>query len=258
MFLQRSFKLSSSFGNIRHFSTNKLEPGLITHAQSNITFKSKNGDCPAFISSHSQRANKGLIVVQEWWGLNKNIEKVADRLAKKGYLTIAPDLYRGKVAIDYENAGHLMKGLDFAKAVEDIRGAAQFLQANGCKKVGVIGFCMGGALTLLSSASVKELHGGICFHGCPPLDYLKAEDIKIPLQCHFGDLDDHKGFSDPETANQLEEKLKNAGVNVEFIRYPKCGHAFTNEFRPEVYNPAAAEIAWKNVYQWLKKFLSVY
>lgn len=61
-----------------------------------------------------------------------------------------------------------------------------------------------------------------------------------------------------KTANQLEEKLKNAGVNVEFIRYPKCGHAFTNEFRPEVYNPAAAEIAWKNVYQWLKKFLSVY
>src|SRR3954467_14811749 len=90
----------------------------------------------------------GMVVVQEWWGLNDQIQGVADKLAAAGYRALVPDLYRGKLALEANEAEHLMQGLDFASAAgQDVRGAVQYLKATGSGKVGVTGFCMGGALT---------------------------------------------------------------------------------------------------------------
>jgi carboxymethylenebutenolidase len=231
---------------------------LYQSSPSNFLFKTKNGDCPAYYSNLQQHKKSGIIVLQEWWGMNKQITDVAESIARKGHRALVPDLYRGKVALDHEDAGHLMNGLDFGRAVEDIRGAAQYFKQNGCIKVAVIGFCMGGALSLLAAANVKELSGAICFHGSPPLSNLNASNIKIPVQCHFGDKDDMKGFSDPEAANNLEKHLLDAGVSLEFHRYPNSGHAFTNAARPEKYNPDDAALAWKRVYDWLNRFITVH
>jgi len=187
--------------------------------------------------------------------MNESIKKVADKVANFGFRAIVPDLYRGKVAKSNEDAGHLMGGLDWGKAVADIASAAQYLKSQGCKKVGVVGFCMGGALVIASSANVKEIDAGICFYGAPDLSKLPIDNIKIPLQAHFGDLDDAKEFSDPSAANNLETTLKNAGVDITLYRYANAGHAFTNRDRKSAFNEEAANLAWERAVAFFKQHL---
>ena len=110
-----------------------------------------------------------VVVIQEWWGLNDQIRGVANRLAQAGYVALVPDLYRGKSTIEEEEAHHLMNGLNFGDAAsQDIRGAVQYLKARSAK-VGVTGFCMGRALTLLALSTVPEADAGVVWYGCPPL-----------------------------------------------------------------------------------------
>src|SRR5271165_7133785 len=117
----------------------------------------------------------GIVVIQEWWGLNDQIRGVADKLAKAGYRALVPDLYRGKVALEAKEAEHLMKGLNFGVAAgQDVRGAVQYLKGSGSAKVGVTGFCMGGALTLLAAVNVPEVDAGVVWYGYPPLEYVDA------------------------------------------------------------------------------------
>jgi carboxymethylenebutenolidase len=170
-------------------------------------------------------AAPAIVVLQEWWGLNAQIRGVADRLATAGYVALVPDLYRGKSTVEAEEAHHLMTALDFADAAaQDIRGAAQFLKARG-GKVGITGFCMGGALTLLSAAACPELDAAVVWYGCPPLDYIDAKKIRIPVQGHWASQDE---FFAPALIEQLEAKLRDAAVNVDFHRY-LAYHAFANE-----------------------------
>src|SRR5580698_1421518 len=102
-----------------------------------------------------------IVVIQEWWGLNAQIRGVADRLAKAGYVALVPDLYRGKSTVEAEEAHHLLTGLNFGDAAsQDIRGAVQYLKTR-CQKVGVTGFCMGGALTLLTACAAPEVDAAV-------------------------------------------------------------------------------------------------
>lgn len=167
----------------------------------------------------------GVVVIQEWWGLNDQIRGVADRLAAAGYLALVPDLYRGKSTVEAEEAHHLMNGLDFGDAAsQDIRGAVQFLKGRA-DKVGVTGFCMGGALTLLALCNVPEADAGVVWYGCPPLEYIDAAKITAPVMGHFATQDQ---FFSIETIDELEDKLSSAGADIEFHRY-LAHHAFANE-----------------------------
>src|SRR5438105_4030781 len=131
-----------------------------------------------------------LVVIQEWWGLNDQIRGVADKLAAAGYRALVPDLYRGKVALEANEAEHLMHGLDFGSAAgQDVRGAVQYLKATGSGKVGVTGFCMGGALTLLAAVNVSEGDAFVVWYGYPPLEYVDATRIRAPLLGHWGSED---------------------------------------------------------------------
>ena len=117
-----------------------------------VTFKRPDGqNTQGYLAEPEHAAGAAaIVVIQEWWGLNQQIRGVADRLASAGYVALVPDLYRGKSTVEAEEAHHLMTGLNFGEAAsQDIRGAAQFLKTRS-GKVGVTGFCMGGALTLLS------------------------------------------------------------------------------------------------------------
>jgi carboxymethylenebutenolidase len=189
----------------------------------------------------------GVVVIQEWWGLNDQIRGVADRLATAGYRALVPDLYRGKSTVEAEEAHHLMDGLNFGDAAsQDIRGAVQFLKT-GSGKVGVTGFCMGGALTLLALANVPELDAGVVWYGCPPLEYIDAGKIKAPVQGHFATQDQFFAIA---TIDQLEQKLKAAGVSTDFHRY-LAHHAFANEtavgagrIQATQFDPVWAQQAW--------------
>ncbi|MGF6695470.1 dienelactone hydrolase [Paraburkholderia sp. MM5496-R1] len=116
-----------------------------------------------------------VVVIQEWWGLNRQIRGVADRLAAAGYRALVPDLYRGKSTVEVEEAHHLMSGLNFSDAAaQDVRGALQYLKATGSAKVGVTGYCMGGGLTVLALSMAPEADAGVVWYGYPPLELVNG------------------------------------------------------------------------------------
>ena len=201
----------------------------------------------------------GIVVIQEWWGLNDQIRGVADKLAAAGYRALVPDLYRGKVAVEAKEAEHLMTGLDFGDAAgQDVRGAVQFLKAES-SKVGVTGFCMGGALTVLSAVNVPEADAFVAWYGYPPLEYVDAAKIRKPVMGHWATRDDF--FVIPKV-DELEKKLRDAGVQCEFHRYD-AKHAFANETAVGPQRPVAAaeydaknaDVAWKRTMDFFAKNL---
>jgi len=167
----------------------------------------------------------GVVVIQEWWGLNDQIRGVAERLALAGYRALVPDLYRGKSTVEAEEAHHLMTGLNFAEAAsQDIAGAVHWLKS-GSAKVGVTGFCMGGALTLLAACLVPEIDAAVTWYGFPPLEYIDATKIRAPLLGHWATQDQAFSIVSVDT---LESKLQEAGAKFEFHRY-LAQHGFANE-----------------------------
>jgi carboxymethylenebutenolidase len=199
-----------------------------------------------------------IVVIQEWWGLNDQIKGVADRLATAGFQALVPDLYRGKSTVEAEEAHHLMTGLDFGDAAsQDIRGAVQFLKTRA-PKVGLTGFCMGGALTLLGATQAPELDAAAVWYGCPPLDYIDASKIKAPLLGHWATQDE---FFKIDIVDGLEAKLTAAGVGYEFHRY-LAHHAFANETAvgptrtaATQYDPVWAQQAWDRTLRFFGKHL---
>ncbi|WP_397390511.1 dienelactone hydrolase family protein [Polynucleobacter sp.] len=225
-----------------------------------ITFQRPDGaSVEAYLIEPADPKNApGVVVIQEWWGLDDEIKNVANRLAKAGYRALVPDLYRGKLALEANEAEHLMNDLNFGDAAsQDIRGAVQYLKATGSNKAAVTGFCMGGALTVLSAGLVPESDGAVVWYGYPPLGYVDASAITKPMLAHWALHDD---FFSIAGVDQLEEKLKAAGVTYDFQRYD-AKHAFANPksdsrgLPPLQYNPAAADLAWERTMNFLKNTL---
>ena len=200
----------------------------------------------------------GIVVIQEWWVLTDQITGVDDRLAEAGYRALVPDLYRGKVALEVNEAEHLMNDLNFGEAAsQDIRGAVQYLKATGSSKVAVTGFCMGGALTVLSACNVPELDATVVWYGYPPLEYVDASAVTKPMMAHWALHDDAFAIAGVDL---LETKLTEAGAQLEFYRYD-AKHAFANEEADSrnlpflQYHSEAARLAWTRTLDFLKKQL---
>lgn len=218
-----------------------------------ITFKRPDGkEAPGYEAKPSGvDAAPGIVVIQEWWGINDQIQKVADRFVQEGYRVVIPDLFRGKVTLDDAEAAHLMQSLDFADAAtQDVRGAVMHLKAEGCKKVGITGFCMGGALTVLAAVHATEADAAVSFYGYPPPEAADTTTIKMSLMGHFANNDEFFAIAG---VDELEKRLKDAKVDCEFHRYD-AQHAFCNEERPN-YDPAAARIAWHRTVEFFDKQL---
>jgi len=206
----------------------------------------------------SSAASAALVVIQEWWGVNDQIRGVAERLASVGYRALVPDLYRGKSTVEAEEAHHLMSSLNFGDAAsQDVRGAVQFLKGSG-GKVGITGFCMGGALTLLALAASPEADAGVAWYGCPPLEYLDAAKIKVPLQGHWATQDE---FFPVATVDKLEEKLRESHVTFDFHRY-LAYHGFANEtavgagrIPATQYDASWSQLAWDRTFRFLGSHL---
>ena len=192
----------------------------------------------------------GIVVIQEWWGLNDQICGVADRFARAGYNALAPDLYKGRLTASPDEANHLMSGLDFADATgQDLNGAARHLKGNS-SKVAVMGFCMGGALTIAALVHVPELVAGVCFYGIPPKEFADPARIAAPFQGHFANQDD---WCTPAAVDAMEAAMKAAGRSPEIYRYD-AAHAFFNE-RSQAYDLAAANQAWDRMTGFLERRL---
>jgi len=220
-----------------------------------ISFKRPDGkELQGYLAEPAKAGGPGVVVIQEWWGLNDPVRGVADRLAHAGFVALVPDLYRGKSTVEQEEAHHLMTALDFGDAAtQDIRGAVQHLKTRAAK-VGCIGFCMGGALTLLAACNSPELDAAVTWYGFPPLEYIDASKLRMPLQGHWATQDE---FFPIGAVEQLEAKLEGAKVDFEFHRY-LARHAFGNEqavgegrIAQTQFDPAWATRAWDRTFVFL-------
>jgi carboxymethylenebutenolidase len=201
-----------------------------------VTFPSSAGEASGvLVTPDGAGKPPGVVVIQEWWGVNDQIKSVAERYAAAGFAAIVPDLYHGQIAKDADEAGKMMKALDFGKAVQEIAGAAAFVRERSNGKVAVTGYCLGGALAFASAVNIRGLAAVAPFYGLPgDLDWSK---IDAPVQAHFASQD---GWAKAEGAQKIKDAVK---VPMELFVYD-AQHAFANERRPEVYNPDAAKQSW--------------
>ena len=216
-----------------------------------VKYNTPNGGEVTGYLARAAGSRKHVVVIQEWWGLNPQIRGVCDRFAAAGFQALAPDLYKGRVTESPDEANHMMSGLDWVGATEqDVRGAVQYLKANG-GKAAVMGFCMGGALTIIASVKIPELDAAVCFYGIPPTEAADPKQVQRPLQCHFANQDD---WCTPTAVNAFEATLKAAGVQHELFRY-EAQHGFFNEQRAGVYNTDASKHAWERMLGFLNMHL---
>ncbi len=201
-----------------------------------VTFPSSAGEASGvLVTPDGAGKPPGIVVIQEWWGVNDQIKSVAERYAAAGFAAIVPDLYHGQIAKDPDEAGKMMKALDFGKAVQEIAGAVAFVRERSNGKVAVTGYCLGGALSFAAAVNVRGLAAVVPFYGLPgDLDWTKVE---APVQAHFATHD--------EWATVAGAEKINAAVKVPMeLHVYDAQHAFCNDRRPDVFNPDAAKQAW--------------
>jgi carboxymethylenebutenolidase len=204
-----------------------------------IPFKRPDGqEAQGYLARAGKAGAPGVVVIQEWWGLQDQIKGICDRLALAGYDALAPDLYGGTVVPyhDTDAANREMSSLNF------------LLRSSG--KVGLTGFCLGGAVTILGACRIPELSAGVCFYGLPPGSVAGPADVRVPLQGHFALRDD---WCTPAAVAAFEDGLKQAGKDAAFFQYD-ADHGFMNEQRP-VHDRAHGELAWERMLAFWGKHL---
>ena len=207
-----------------------------------VEFKSNGGTCTGYLAGTS---GPGVVVIQEWWGLNDHIKDIADRFAVEGFVALAPDLYHGEITTEPDAAGKLLMSMNLTTAGKDLSGAVDYLQARtGHTKVGVTGFCMGGGLALMVAclrpdavAAAAPFYGGM-----RPDTVIEWDNLAAVVEGHYAETD--RGTAAPEAVKELEATLRAKGKDATFHVYPGTHHAFFNDTRAEVYNAEAAQTSW--------------
>lgn len=198
----------------------------------------------------------GIVVIQEYWGLVDHIKNLADRFAAEGFVALAPDLYRGTVTRSPDEAGKMLMALNIGEAAKDIKGAAEFLldlEDVEPKKVGALGFCMGGQLALYAATEFPEqISAGVDFYGIHPHAQIDPTKLEVPILAHFARRDT---FVPEESARALIDSIESKGKPIEAHFYD-ADHAFFNDTRPEVHNRAAAALAWTRTLDFLRRHLT--
>ncbi|HEY9085340.1 MAG TPA: dienelactone hydrolase family protein [Candidatus Tyrphobacter sp.] len=193
-----------------------------------------------------------IVMLQEWWGLNDEIKQTAEEFAREGFRVLIPDLYRGRSTAEGEEANHLAAGLDFGDAAtQDARGAAQFLQKQG-GKVGVIGYCMGGALALIAALHDPEFAAVVTYYGYPGPEAGDLSKIRIPVMGHWAKHDAHFNLAGVEA---IEAKLKAGSVPHEFFTYD-AKHAFANPKGLGNYDHEIAQTAFRRTIEFFEQNLA--
>jgi carboxymethylenebutenolidase len=209
-----------------------------------VSFKANGHSTEGYLAKPASGTGPGVVVLQEWWGLVPHIEDIASRFAAAGFVALAPDLYHGEKATGPDQAGKLMMALDIERTGKDLAGAIDYLKGQpgvAGSKVGTVGFCMGGALSLFAASKNPEVGACVVFYGGHPNVKPDLAALKAPVLGLWAGKD---GFVTPAVVAELDRQLTALGKPHEFHTYPDADHAFFNDTRPEVYNPAAAKDAW--------------
>ena len=205
-----------------------------------LSFNTANGGTTAFVASPDAPTSKAVIIIHEWWGLNDHIRDIAGRYSEEGFLAIAPDLYRGRLATTSDEAGALMNGLAIEDGLDTISNAIGAASEQfGISHFGITGFCMGGTFSLRAACEVEGLSACAAFYGDLPLEDI-LQTLTVPTLFISGIRD---AWINPEKVAQLEDIAERHELPVTSLKY-EADHAFFNDTRPEVYNATAAADAW--------------
>jgi carboxymethylenebutenolidase len=225
-----------------------------------VTFPSNGGDARGYLALPYNGQGPGVVVIEEWWGLNQQIKEVCDRYASEGFVALAPDVYGREVPMDEpDEAAQMMMALNIEQAAKDLTGAVDYLRGHHAvtgRGIGVTGFCAGGGLALwLATLRPDAVKAVVPYYGLIPWpdaqpDYSK---LQAAVQGHYAESDD---FADPETVRKLEEELKGLGKDVEFFTYPGVEHAFTNHHRPDVFHEEHTDTAWQRTVAFFRQHLT--
>lgn len=197
----------------------------------------------------------GVIVIQEWWGLVPHIKAITDRFAEAGFTALAPDLYKGETATSPDQAQRMFMALNIEQTAKDLEAAVDYLLKHPTvtyKKLGVVGFCLGGQLALLAATVSDQIGAVVDFYGIHPNVHPDFSKLTAPVLGLFGE---HDTSVPPATVQELVAQIQQAGGSIESHIYPDAGHAFFNDSRPEACNPVAAEDAWNRTLAFLKQHL---
>ena len=223
-----------------------------------IHYPSLAGEASGYLSLPTSHGNHpAIIVIQEWWGLNDWVKEQADRFAAKGYVALAPDLYRGKVAKEMGEAHELSRGLPHDRAMADLTNAFKYLATRkdvDASRIGVIGWCMGGGFALDLALAEPRVAATVINYGHLVADPAAVKPLSSPILGNFGEKD--QGIP-PKDVEAFEKALKAAGKTSDIKVYPGAGHAFMNPNNTTGYVKAAAEDAWKRIDAFLAKTLKL-
>ena len=209
-----------------------------------------------YLATPASGPGPGVIVIQEWWGLVPHVKDVADRFAGAGFVALAPDLYHGRSTTSPDEAGKLMMALEIGRAERDLRGAIDFLLARddvAGERVGTVGFCMGGQLSLFAACANPSVGACVDFYGIHPNVTPDLASLQAPVLGFFAERD---GFVTPEAARKLEADLRAAGKKVEITVFDGADHAFFNDSRPDVYHAAYAGECWSRMIAFYRRHLA--
>lgn len=210
-----------------------------------LSFSTVNRDSTAYVAIPEESNGRAVILIQEWWGLNQHIKDIANRYAAEGFTAIAPDLYRGKLAENPQQAGEMMNALKIEDGLDIVKNAMDAAREKyDFQHFGISGYCMGGTYALRAACELEGISASAPFYGdVPPEDILK--NLTAPTVFISGTKD---GWINPEKVAALEAIAEKYELPIESIKY-EADHAFFNDTRPEVYDKDAAQDAWAKVTQ---------
>jgi carboxymethylenebutenolidase len=219
-----------------------------------VEFPSNAHTCQGYFAAPERGKGPAVVVIQEYWGLVPHIEDLVNRFAAAGFCALAPDLYHGKTTKSPDEAGKLLMEMDADRAEREIAAAGEYLLTRpecSSQSYGVVGFCMGGALAQYTGTKEGSKVGAVVsFYGGFKKVQLDWNNLTAPLLLIYGE--DDQGVPASE-GREREKQLKALGKNVQLIVYPHANHAFFNDTRKEVYNPEAAQSAWRTTLDFFRK-----
>jgi carboxymethylenebutenolidase len=225
-------------------------------AGQDVEFPSNGGRANGYLAVPASGSGPGVVVIQEWWGLNDQIRGMADRFADEGFVALAPDFYHGRVVSEPDEAEKLLMALNIDQFAKDARGAAEFLSQHPAARgdrVGVVGFCMGGQLALMTGTVAPDTIGAVVdMYGVHPNVKPDFSKMRAPVLAMFAELD---SYVPPDARAALARDLEQAGVRYESHVYPGVDHAFMNENNVGIYNEEATEDAWRRILAFLRREL---
>jgi len=217
-----------------------------------LNLSTTQGATTAYVARPHTDADAGVVLIQEYWGINDHIRDLAGRFADEGYLCVAPDLFRGRIAADAKEASALMQALAIDDGMETIAKAIDAAEETyGINRFAINGYCMGGTFAWRAACELPELKAAAPFYGDIPEENVLAK-LKVPTLFIAAKRD---AWINPEKVNILKEAAKKHNLPVEVVSYD-ADHAFFNDTRPQVYDAEAAKDSWRRVLEHFRKHLT--